>query len=84
VAQDYGKEITMSSTYCPECDERIVFNPGKPKFGQRLSCPSCSAELEVISIDPLELDWAYDWEWDEDEEEDDDDYDDDYDDEYDD
>jgi alpha-aminoadipate carrier protein LysW len=67
----------MNSTYCPECDERIVFNPTKPKFGQRLSCPNCSAELEVISLDPLELDWAYDWEWDdEDEDEDEDDFDD--------
>ena len=45
---------------CPDCDEKIVFNP-HPKVGQKLVCPHCDAELEVLSVKPLELDWAYDW-----------------------
>ena len=65
----------MASAYCPDCDEKIVMNP-HAKLGQKLTCPHCEAELEVISTDPLEFDWAYDWSWDEDEDEDE--YDEDY------
>ena len=59
---------SMDDAYCPDCDGKIVLNPDV-KLGQKLTCPHCEAELEVISLDPVELDWAYDWEW-EDEEED--------------
>ncbi|MGD8624814.1 MAG: lysine biosynthesis protein LysW [Anaerolineae bacterium] len=62
----------MENLYCPDCDGKIVLNP-HAKLGQKLACPHCEAELEVIGVDPVELDWAYDWSWDED----DDDYDDD-------
>jgi len=41
---------------CPECDQKIVVN--RPRMGQRIICSSCEAELEVISVHPLELDWA--------------------------
>jgi len=67
----------MASAYCPDCDEKIVLN--NPKVGQKLFCPHCDTEIEVIGIDPLDLDWAYDmsydddWDEDEGEEEDDDD-----------
>ena len=56
----------MSHAYCPDCDGRISFNP-TPKVGKRLTCPHCDAELEVIDLDPVELDWAYeesDEDWD--------------------
>ena len=62
----------MGSAYCPDCDGRIVLNP-HANLGQKLTCPHCDAELEVISLNPLELDWAYDWIWDEDEEDEDED-----------
>ena len=59
----------MASAYCPDCDEKIVFNP-HARVGQKLVCPHCDADLEVLSTDPLELDWAYDWDdegkWDDD------------------
>jgi lysine biosynthesis protein LysW len=48
----------MARAYCPDCDERIVFNP-TPGIGKRLICPHCDADLEVISVDPVELDWVY-------------------------
>jgi hypothetical protein len=38
--------------------------------GQKVICPHCDADLEVISVEPLELDWAYDWSWEDEEEED--------------
>jgi hypothetical protein len=40
----------------------------KVELGLKLICPHCEAELEVISIVPPEVDWAYDWEWEEEEE----------------
>jgi lysine biosynthesis protein LysW len=64
----------MSNLYCPECDEKIRV-PGKPRLGQRFTCFNCGAELEVINLDPVEIDWAFDepeddedLEWDEEEE----------------
>jgi alpha-aminoadipate/glutamate carrier protein LysW len=53
---------------CPECDEDIRI-PGKPRLGQRVSCQHCGAQLELVELDPLELDWVYE---DDDEDEDDD------------
>jgi len=61
----------MDSAYCPDCDGKIVMNP-HAKLGQKIACPHCEAELEIISVEPLELDWAYDWSWDDDEDYDDD------------
>jgi len=61
----------VASTYCPDCDEKIVLQ-SPPRLRQKLTCPHCDAELEVISVDPLELDWVYDWAWEEEEKEEDD------------
>jgi DNA-directed RNA polymerase subunit RPC12/RpoP len=63
----------MARVYCPDCDERIIFNP-HVKLGMRFNCSECDAELEVISVDPLEIDWAYDYSWEEDEDEEDEDW----------
>lgn len=61
---------------CPDCGERISVGFGA-RQGQRLTCSNCGAYLEVINLDPLEVDWAFsefepDWspdeeEWDEEE-----------------
>ncbi len=72
----------MAIAFCPDCDGSVSVGP-KPRLGQRVNCPHCDAELEVIEVSPLELDWAYDepevdWEAEEDEEwDDEDDWDDD-------
>ena len=58
--------IKSFNAYCPECDARITLRK-EPELGQRLVCPECDEPLEVVELDPLELDWAYDE--DEDEEE---------------
>lgn len=49
----------MARVFCLDCDERITLNPGL-KLGSRFTCPNCDAEMEVISVDPVEIDWAYD------------------------
>jgi lysine biosynthesis protein LysW len=61
----------MSAAICPECEAKINFD-SPVEVGERVSCPECDIELEVISIKPLTLDYAFDdeeWEeedWEED------------------
>jgi Zn-finger nucleic acid-binding protein len=49
----------MKIAMCPECEGEFRTGPIL-KVGQRLICPNCDAELEVIHLSPLELDWAFD------------------------
>lgn len=42
---------------CPECGEEL--EPEEPYEGQRLQCPRCRARLEILNLEPLEVDWAY-------------------------
>lgn len=48
----------MSSTFCPDCDGEIALNPDV-SLGQRLACPHCHVDLEVIHLNPVWLDWTY-------------------------
>jgi hypothetical protein len=69
----------MAIAFCPDCEEGVSLGP-QPRIGQRVVCPHCRAELEVIDLSPLELDWAYDdsdLDWDEEEEWDEEEWDDD-------
>lgn len=52
---------------CPEC-EVLISIPGTLRLGKIVECPECGATLEVISIEPPELD-IVDLEEEEDEEE---------------
>ena len=55
---------------CPDCQVMIPI-PGLLKKGKRFECPECQAEVEVISIRPLRLDFAYDEQgWDDDDDDD--------------
>jgi predicted ester cyclase len=52
----------MASGNCPDCRRRIVLSPAS--VGQRLTCPHCDVDLEVVSAEPhLELHWVYDGKW---------------------
>lgn len=62
----------MPYAICPECDEDIYLRIA-PSLGDLITCPSCETRLEVVGVNPLELDWP--WEEDEDEEEEDDEFD---------
>jgi alpha-aminoadipate carrier protein LysW len=63
------KQVVMAR--CPDCGDNITMR-GAIRIGQDVICPHCDAELEVIEIDPIELDWAYDDDDGSDEEEDED------------
>jgi lysine biosynthesis protein LysW len=51
--------VTATATArCPDCEQEIQLWP-LLQVGEELTCPHCETELEVISLDPTELDWAY-------------------------
>lgn len=47
----------MLVTFCPDCDARIDVGPDI-ESGVVFECPECGASLEVVSLDPLEVDLA--------------------------
>jgi len=40
---------------CPECDNPIDLDVDEIEEGETLQCDECGLDLEVVSIDPLEL-----------------------------
>lgn len=40
---------------CPECDNPVVVDPDEVEQGETVQCDECGTELEVVSLDPLEL-----------------------------
>ena len=40
---------------CPECDTPITVDPDEVEEGETVQCDECGTELEVVSVDPLEL-----------------------------
>jgi len=60
----------MSATSCPDCGHSIYLETQLWE-GQLIRCQNCGVELEVINLDPVELDWVYleptdveeDWDW---------------------
>jgi alpha-aminoadipate carrier protein LysW len=45
------------SSECPVCAAEVVF-PDDAVEGELISCPDCGTELEIISIDPPNLEEA--------------------------
>ena len=69
----------MAKVSCPSCD--VEFELGKRFVGERFDCTECGVELEVMSIQPPDVSWAYmhsgqDDDWDDYDDDDDDDDDD--------
>ena len=51
---------------CPDCETQVKVGP-TPKLGEKRVCPHCGAFLEIVGLEPLELDWDmgdYDDDWD--------------------
>lgn len=40
---------------CPECDTPLDIDEESVDEGETVSCAECGTELEVVSVDPLEL-----------------------------
>lgn len=45
----------MPTTACPECSED-VFVDAESEQGDIISCDECGTELEIVGLDPIELD----------------------------
>ena len=48
----------MATASCPDCGRTILLG-SRPREGLRFICSSCGSHLELVGLEPLELDWAY-------------------------
>lgn len=64
----------MPTAICPECDEEVYVD-AESEQGDVVTCDECGTDLEVVGLDPVELD-AYEGDYDgrDDELEDEDEY----------
>ena len=51
----------MPHAICPQCDEQIRFEE-TPDIGDIVRCPTCDTRLEVVDLNPIELDWPWEGE----------------------
>lgn len=49
--------MTKEAPLCPECDAEVEI-PGDAMENELLSCADCGAELEIMNLDPIELELA--------------------------
>jgi lysine biosynthesis protein LysW len=49
----------MTVVECISCGTEIKFST-QPNMGDLVTCSECESELEVVWLDPLELDWPFD------------------------
>ncbi len=40
---------------CPECDNPIVVDADEVEEGETVTCDECGTDLEIVSVDPIEL-----------------------------
>jgi lysine biosynthesis protein LysW len=60
----------MATAFCLYCDHPLSLGSWLME-DQVITCSNCGAQLEVLSLDPLELDWAFlkpvvddkEWDW---------------------
>ena len=64
-----GEEETVPTGTCPECDADVHVDLDTDK-GELVSCEECGTDLEVVGLDPVELDIVEEESYDEDEDED--------------
>ena len=63
----------MPTGTCPECDADVHVDTAADK-GDIAVCDECGTELQVVGLDPVELDIVDEEDYDDDEDEDEDDY----------
>lgn len=45
----------MPTTACPECSEDVYVD-AESEQGDIISCDECGSDLEIVGLDPIELD----------------------------
>ena len=48
----------MTTVFCFACEQPIRLERS-PLVGEIIFCSCCGTEFEVISLEPIELDWIY-------------------------
>jgi alpha-aminoadipate carrier protein LysW len=48
-------EASIMAVVCPECDNPITVDADEVEEGETVTCDECGMELEVVSVDPLEV-----------------------------
>lgn len=48
----------MPLTACPECGAEVHIDEEEVEKGEIIYCEECDASLEVVGLDPIELDLA--------------------------
>ena len=56
---------------CPDCEAFLDLEADEVNEGEIIPCPECGVDLEVVNINPIELDLADDEDLDDEEEDDD-------------
>ena len=51
----------MPTTICPECDEDVYVD-AESEQGDIVTCDECGSRLEVVGLDPIEVDLHVDHE----------------------
>jgi alpha-aminoadipate carrier protein LysW len=64
-----GEEEKVPTGTCPDCDADVHVDLDTDK-GEIVSCEECGTDLEVVGLDPVELDIVEEESYDEDEDED--------------
>lgn len=59
----------MPTGTCPECDADVHVDIDADK-GETVDCEECAAQLEIVGLDPVELDIVEEEDLDDDEDED--------------
>ena len=59
----------MPTGTCPECDADVHVDTDIDK-GEIVNCDECGTQLEIVGLDPVELDIVEEEDYDEDEDED--------------
>ena len=49
--------MTLETPLCPECDADVEI-PSDAMENELLSCADCGTELEIMSLNPIELELA--------------------------
>ncbi|MCY4062273.1 MAG: lysine biosynthesis protein LysW [Chloroflexi bacterium] len=49
--------MSSGSPVCPECEGEVDI-PTDAMENELVSCPECGTELEIMSLDPMELELA--------------------------
>lgn len=49
--------MTSQNNTCPACEAEVSI-PGDAMQNELIACPDCGSELEIVSLNPLELDFA--------------------------